>query len=619
MARFGLIAGKKGEKLQQSVNNANAIHIDTRWETTTEFLQDLTSLPPSVIDDMEAILLVDTGLPNMANINDATMSFLSMQDVMEAVGLKKVKLYFLTKNSELYNILKGNVKGMEGISYRNAEMFLLEDRLAIPYLVSIFQGVFDKTGIYSSKRETLSRIERLQKEKQVLVEEASQVSKESLEYGKKEPISEINQEEIVGSKKHQEMLKKQEYDSRKLEREIEQLKKKNEKEKNKGLTKKEREHLSQLEMKKELLEKEKLRIQGKEVELVIDSNFGNIEENVEEHSQKDIEPTITPSKPEIKNPLSEEGTEFKSNKLLKKDVAITSVSKHSVPKAEELSELYSRLNSADTDTLEKKLHSDKGVISFIGTRGSGVSGIVAQTAETYAMLGKKVLIIDLDLIMRSQTVYFPTYSDAVSEHKGVSNSLIRLTQVQSIKKTAVPVTSKIDLLSNEKTNETPKDGFHATISNVFENIIDDATDNYDIVLIDLPLDYLSYYIRHVHKIDKNVFVVKNKFYYIEDFFSIQLADLITSGDVFSNELLSKSNIILNLFRRDYRDLEGYQLNRMKVKKMLLNAGTPYDRIPVIGEVPEYKDWEEQYATKVRYIWTDDVALGMFRGIVSKIL
>ena len=83
--------------------------------------------------------------------------------------------------------------------------------------------------------------------------------------------------------------------------------------------------------------------------------------------------------------------------------------------------------------------------------------------------------------------------------------------------------------------------------------------------------------------------------------------------------MSKSSIILNKFKKEFRDLDGYQLNRLKVKEMLLNAGTPYDRIPVIGEVPEYKDWEEQYATKVRYIWTDDIALGMFRRIVSKII
>lgn len=616
-SRFGIIAGKRTHLVQENVNKNQTIKVDTIWNYISDLVLDLTRMPTQTVDVMEAILVLDTGFKFANDSNKSAQEFLQLQDMMQSKGLTHVKLYLLTKRPELYEILKGNVNGMEGMFYQNAEMFLIGDTMSMQFLISILQGSRDKTGVYSSKRKTLSKKERLEKEKEALIDDASRVSKESLEFGRKEPVSEINQEELIDTRHNQEMMKKQTYEERRLEREIESLKKKGQK--NQKLPKKYQKILEDQEKERLKKENEKMKIQGKDIELVIDSEKeSSVNSTIGDSSQ--IKKDMPKRKKFTDKDLSAENfTEVKNEPIIKSNVSIRTTNNSGVPTVDELSELYMRLAQSDNDTIEQKLKSDLGVISFIGSRGSGVSGLVAQTAEIYAMLGKKVVILDLDLQMRSQTVYFPTYSDAVAQHKGVSNSLVRLTQVNDITTNAVPVTSRIDVLSTEKTNELIHDGFHSTISNIFENIIDDAIENYDIVLIDLPLDYLTYYIRHIDKIDKNVFVVPNKFYYIEDFFSIQLQNIIDNGDIFSNDLLSKSSIILNKFKKEHRDLEGYQLNRLKVKEMLLNAGTPYDRIPVIGEIPEYKDWEEQFATKIRYIWTDDIALGMFRKVISKII
>lgn len=616
-SRFGIIAGKRTHLVQENVNKNQTIKVDTIWNYISDLVLDLTRMPTQTVDVMEAILVLDTGFKFANDSNKSAQEFLQLQDMMQSKGLTHVKLYLLTKRPELYEILKGNVNGMEGMFYQNAEMFLIGDTMSMQFLISILQGSRDKTGVYSSKRKTLSKKERLEKEKEALIDDASRVSKESLEFGRKEPVSEINQEELIDTRHNQEMMKKQTYEERRLEREIESLKKKGQK--NQKLPKKYQKILEDQEKERLKKENEKMKIQGKDIELVIDSEKEPSDNSTIGDSSQIKKDTPKRKKFTDKDLSAENFTEVKNEPIIKSNVSIRTTNNSGVPTADELSELYMRLAQSDNDTIEQKLKSDLGVISFIGSRGSGVSGLVAQTAEIYAMLGKKVVILDLDLQMRSQTVYFPTYSDAVAQHKGVSNSLVRLTQVNDITTNAVPVTSRIDVLSTEKTNELIHDGFHSTISNIFENIIDDAIENYDIVLIDLPLDYLTYYIRHIDKIDKNVFVVPNKFYYIEDFFSIQLQNIIDNGDIFSNDLLSKSSIILNKFKKEHRDLEGYQLNRLKVKEMLLNAGTPYDRIPVIGEIPEYKDWEEQFATKIRYIWTDDIALGMFRKVISKII
>lgn len=608
MSRFGLIAGDKTSIMQKEVNKNNSIKIDTIWNNTLQLAMELETMPVQIIDSMESILVVDTGLPTKKSVDEAAKAFLQLEDVMNAKNFSHVKLYLLTKDPSLYNKLKGNINGMEGMFYKNAEMFLIESSLSIPYIIQILQGQLDKTGVYSSKRDEMTKIERLEREQKALVEDAQRVSKESLDYGKTEPISEINQEEVLGSKKHKELQEKREFEERKLERTNESLRKKNEKNKvknkNKGTT---------LPSKQTTPSKNK----GKDVEIIIDSGSGSAIEPVPNHTSnpvKNTDKTVYNDKSLDKDYY----VEFKDKPLIERNINISKATTGMVPSNAELTELFNRLNQTDNSTIEKKLQADKGVISFVGERGSGVSGIVAQTAEVYAMLGQKVLIIDLDVMLSSQTMYYPTYSEAVADFKGESNSIIRITQVNDVEKNAVPVTSRINMLSNEKSNATIDDGFHATITNIFNVILEDATQEHDIVLIDIPLEYLTYYIRHFDRIDKNVFVSENKFYTIEDFFSIKLQRVI-DNDLFSNELISKSSLILNKFRTDYRDREGIQMNRFKVKEMLLDAGTPYDRIPVIGEIPFYPDWEEQYYTKTRYIWTDDIALGIYRNIVSKIL
>lgn len=624
MARLGIIAGSRTDKLIAQMSKSNAIKIDAKWKTIKDLMLVINRNPVEIINSMEAILIMDAGFKNSSDTQASARELLSLQDLMVSNNFDNVKLYFITKNNDLFELLKVGLNGMEGMHYKNAEMFYIKNAFTIAYAVKILQGTMDKTGVYSSKRDTQSKIERLESEKRALIEDSQRVSKESIEYGSKEPVSEINQEDILGTKKNQEMMKKREMEERRLEREIESLKKKQAKSKGKNPK------LKKLEQEYEELTQNTVTANGKDVELIIDTNNISPKDDVISKSESP-EKSSKPFNPNEGAIIVENGKVInkktdninmvsnKNKPLIERDITVVSSQNSKVPTIAELTELYKRLSSTDNDTEEQKLKSDKGVISVIGTRGVGVSGFIAQTADVYAMLGRKVLIIDLDILMRSQTIYFPTYSDAVAQHKGVSNSLVRLTQLNQIKSNAVPVTSRIDVLSNEKMNEIIPEGFHSTITNIFDNVIDEAREHYDIILIDLPLNYLSYYLRHSDKIDKNVFVLPNKFYEIEDFFSIQLQEIIDAGDIFSNDLLSKSNIVLNKYRNDFRDLEGYQLNRLKIKELLLDAGNPYDSIPVLGEIPEYKDWEEQYATKIRYVWTDDLALGVYRKIISRIL
>lgn len=607
MATYGLIAGEKTNVLIDKINNNKKITVDSSWNTTVQLSREIINQPTILIDEMTSILLVDSGFPpNLVTAKDKALDFLKLQDLMESRDFEHVKLYFVTKNVELYEILKGKIKGCDGIHYRNTEMFLEKGTITIASIIEILKGTMDKRGVYSKKNKNLNTIERLEREKQALIEDAQNVSKESLEFGKKEPVSQLNQKDILNSDQFNKESKELELKKRKLEREIDQIKKKNQKGKGKPKNTKGKSQPTE--------QGNSNNYNGKQVELII----GTTPEEQEGYIEKE-EPI---KKQRFKEPKSINVTDMvgaNSSTLFKDNVSVQTNRKATfVPTDSELKELYTRLAQVDNDTIEKKLKSDLGVISVIGTENAGSSGFVAQMAEVYAMLNKKVLIIDLDIILRSQTMYFPTYSDVVLNHKGVSNSLIKQTQVLNLKENAVPVTSNIYLLSNEKTNGEVKEGFHSTITDVFEQIIDEANKMFDIVIIDLPLKYLSYYIRHSDIIDKNIFVLENKFYKIEDFFSIELNDAVNTNDIFTKELLNKSSIVLNKFRKDFRDLDGYQLNRLKVKKMLLDVGSPYDSIQILGEIPEYNRWEEQFYTKLRYIWIDDLALGVYRRVVSRL-
>src|SRR5699024_10901655 len=112
----------------------------------------------------------------------------------------------------------------------------------------------------------------------------------------------------------------------------------------------------------------------------------------------------------------------------------------------------------------------------------------AQAAEIYAMIGLKVLVIDLDGNKRMQTVYFSNFDDKINEGYGLSNGLFNVANGGIVSKASVPVTSRISVCGLSRTFNQVDDDSIKSFSYVMNEVCQDAlnTQGFDIVLIDIP-------------------------------------------------------------------------------------------------------------------------------------
>lgn len=291
----------------------------------------------------------------------------------------------------------------------------------------------------------------------------------------------------------------------------------------------------------------------------------------------------------------------------------------SVRGAPNLRRLKSAFNSIGMSTAIKgKLEQDEGVISFIGERKSGVSGVIANLADIYGMSNRSVLVIDADLTNRSQTLYFGNYDEQVERHYGVGNGLVKVTQGGTIQRTAVQITSRVSVLGVSRKEVITEDVIQEVASEL-GTIIEDARTQYDIVLVDIPSDLFGLYVGGLKDTDKNIWVLENRWYDIENFIKLTMGKHLMENEEEIIHYFKKSSIILNKFKRGRYDGEGQEIDRFRLMEMLRKEGFPYDVVGVAGEIPYYDDWEDQYVTRVRYIWTDELAMGVYKQLFSKVV
>jgi len=284
---------------------------------------------------------------------------------------------------------------------------------------------------------------------------------------------------------------------------------------------------------------------------------------------------------------------------------------------DELQELFNNINKGN-GVNGGKLRTDSGVISFVGANDAGTSGMVANVADMYMMEKKKVLVIDMDFQKRMQTQYFKQYDQNASKQKGSTRSLIDAIQGYGVEESAVDFTDYLSVLSISK-DEHVEDELVYALSGGIETLLIEAKEVYDIVLIDIPNKYFEEYLESLDEVDKNIFVVENKFYKVENFIEGFLHPMLEENEEVMSEFISKSNIVLNKFRRGMHDLDGYEINREYLRRELNKVGYPYDRIGVAGEIPFYEDWETQFFKGIRYVWLDDIALGVYRRVFDKVV
>ncbi|PGT90074.1 AAA family ATPase [Bacillus thuringiensis] len=609
MAVFGVVAGKRTGVLVDKLTKGNStLDFKGKWETTVDLKNTILRGGGMSLSNYKAVIVLDYGFRDSMSSQKMAEDFVAVQDVFQSQAIQGTKLYLLTQNSDLYRMLDGSINGVSGTYYDDVEILISSQGLPPKMIVDTLQGAHDRKGLYNKLAERKSREERLDKESEEFIESARSVSQEVLQYGVDKPVSDLSDKDYIDSAQNKRQIEAEKQiaeEKRKMEerhqKEAERLSQRGEKKLEQVQSKKNpalnRVGLSEED--KEFLQKDNAPQEVEDIKIPVVT------------LTKD-EPTQTPTHRPVQLTKDESEEVGVTIKVSANDV------RTDVPSAEHLQALFQESVRGDLYISDDKLATDKGIISVIGTDNSGSSGLVANMADMYAGVGRKVLVVDLDLVKRTQTRYFKQYERAVREHKGVSNSLLKVAQGGQIKSTSVSVTSRVDVLSISR-NDSVEEVWATTVGAELTTIMEDAKHEYDIILLDIPFRHFHYYVRSMGIVDANVFVIENTLLAIEDFFAMSLTKYVQKDKLLMGDFITRSAIVLNKYIRGRRDEDGYELTGRKVKAMLSKAGKPYDNMSVAGEIPYYEDWEEQFFTGVRYIWKDDVAHSVLKGVCTKLV
>lgn len=562
MARYIFVAGEANNAMRTMFQPFQDIEITNTFGSVRSLTEDIMANGISFLQLVKSVIVVDYGFTSKTT-EGRFNEFIELQDILKSNMLQGTKLYLITKDTDLNTKLRDGYNGMPGIHYMYTEVLLIEGQYKPKILGDILRGKHDGTGLYHPDIHNEKLSKRLIDDRDTFIEDSRTVSQDILKYGTDLPVSELSKTDYTDTPIVLQQIREREQLEQKRKRELERAKNKPK-------------------------NVQKPKSEGK--------RKGNV--TIERRGMN-------------VNPISKvksEGDGFtgRGNDL------------KSLPNLRRLQRGFESLQGESTVTTQK-IATDRGVISFMGERKSGVSGLVANMADTYAVAGKRVLVIDLDIHQRSQTLYFGNYNKAVDEHLGLGNGLMKVALKGSLERVAVQITSRISVLGISREEEVGEE-WEETIQKELENIVEEAREYYDIVLIDVPMESFSTYLEGlVSTVDKNILVVENNWYDIENFIYFKMGRYLGIAEELLVTLFKKTSVVLNKYKKGRYDDKGEEVNMVTVNKQLLKKGYPYDILSVVGEIPYYNNWEIQYHTNTRYIWEDRLAEGVYRYIIDKVV
>lgn len=667
-----LVCGEKIYKTPIALQNFDKFKLGTDYTNHQDLYATVDDLRRAMLmgvssqfDLYASITILGYAFDNERDVNRCIEEFMEIQDVLVQNRLKSVKLYIITKDSDFYNSLKSDYNGMNTIFYANAEVFLLKD-MNLSDIQRIMSGTRDGMGLRAPKKETLTKVQRVEIERQRLEEEAMQVEKETLEYEKDVPQSKLNREDYIGTGKANEKLTRLEkerqnavrkaqrlgldyyIDSRGdvevydedgyviddidlYEKELRQAKRNTKKA---GASREEPSRVAhnQRDYDYDGDDYDEEGIFTDEDDVGFDPIHDRPTPTQNRVSSEFRQPTprvaksdeggrIPKSYPVGRSDEGVRGVDKGSFTQFKENVTVASMDTGTKERVESLATvkmLFDGLLSDGMNITEEKLHDDTVVMAVSGIKGSGGSGLTAQIAEVYAMLGRSVCIIDLDLNGRGQTYYFSNYDEKVAENKGIANALINVMEGGVINKASVSVNSRIDVCGVSTSFGLVDERFKETIARNLNSVLLDAKDFYDIVLVDLPIeDFNKYSLSSLQSVERFLFVAENKEYEIEKLFREYLGHFVGTNGMLISDIFNNATIVLNKFENGNRDQQGYLINKNWLKEKLYEKGSPYDAILVSGEIPNVSHFENQYLTNQRYVWEDSGYLATIKMLLKE--
>lgn len=594
---YGIVTGpglydKLPAQIRKTTHSALDFTDDSIFADNEDLLNSLDFITPQVVDSWERIILTDYGFSDMSNTYESVRTFQAIQDKLVSLGVRRVKVNYLTNDSNMYEQLKQGLDGFDGIIYPNTEVFMLHQNLGTKAIINTMRGEMDGRGFHIKKAKPMSRIERYEQERKKLMMDAQTVSSTILEYEKDIPATKLSGSDYA------------DLEASKIRQEEEWVE--------------EAAYQGEFDDIDEKYRDD--RYDDRDVDIRVHKYDGgrptlNDAAGVRRQQPTRSTPQPTKPKPKVSQPNPDTAVSRRSSSFVRGGNADVD----RIDGIDDLRYLYNQLLQDSSTVTDAKLEGDKGTTVLVtGMDNSGSSGVVAQMAEVYAMVGLRVLIIDLDITKRMQPVYFSNFDSKIAEGYGLSNGILNVANGGGVRQASVPVTSRVSICGLSRSFSKVSDTEAKSITYSLEDVCQSAHESgFDIILIDAPFRYLDSYASSLSMVNRVLMVLDNKHYDLEHFLGVMVPEFVESNALLGREFVRKMSIVLNKMRPNTRDTEGIIINQEYVKNLLYKEGNPYDNIFVVGEIPFYDRWEDQFLTNKRYVWDNDIFLGLIKNILRE--
>lgn len=630
--RVVLVSGIVNKHFIEAFSSQKDIIFTNTFTHITDLSEEIYNTGITFLNAVDSIVVTDYAF-DKRETRERVEDFIELQDILQTSGLRDTKLYLITRNSDMYTQLERNEGGAPGILYINTEVMLISGEYKTKILTDIVRGERDRFGLYHPDVDNQDFHSRLERDRDDFIESSRAVDKHILNYGTDEPISVLSSSDFIDSKYSEKKLMEQRKERRRRQQEMERQSKRSKKNSKRGY-------------------------EEEEEEIDYEEDYGGININsgssggrsrgrdrsfkfVEDDIPKDMGVPRQNTRPPKRYTSSEDfdvATEYDDlgvESLVKnidnrqvytseegtgigEDLSTDASQWKSVRNIQKLKEVAEQKRGSGLIVTDK-VKNDSGIIGVFGDRQSGTSGFVANLAEVYGTSGREVLVIDLDLLNRQQTAYFPKYEAFSRGYKGIANGLMKAVQGGSVSRTSVDITSRINVLGMSRQEPYDEENYKELYVGL-EDLLNEAVVEYDIVILDIPFDKTFEFLNVLSEIVNSFVMVTSDLIYRNDiYFTQYLGNMVKENINIMNTVFKKTKVVVSKINANHILSNGERHSNKIFHDWLLSLQYPFDRLYMLGEIPYYNDWESQYNLGIRYVWQNETLMYMYADILNNII
>lgn len=265
--------------------------------------------------------------------------------------------------------------------------------------------------------------------------------------------------------------------------------------------------------------------------------------------------------------------------------------------------------SSEVKGIQKNSYSYQGsrsvnrVIAFTGHRGAGATSTVSNIAVLSGNEGLKTIVIDLDLLNRGINLYFDKFGKETDLDSELAFSLIRcmLKPNQYYENTCI-INDNLCVTTLAYSVESTDKALEQINSKKLISMISMLKSSFDLVLLDIPMEYFKKYPDLVLHLDSIGICISNSLYSILN--TVKSADT----SIHQEELLlfkMKSKLVFTKYNSSNTH-NGKKLTMDYCKKLLSEVGEAFDNsIQYAGFIPHSPDFDRQVDTRKKLSCTNN--------------